>query len=75
MSRQNHTLVNPAIGHQIRFLQTATQTVGRQNFSDRKSQAAQLPADRTGLELHREAVSTEAGDPGRKLDIPETAIR
>lgn len=28
MARTNHTVTNPAIGHQITFLQTATQTNG-----------------------------------------------
>jgi hypothetical protein len=27
------------------------------------------------MELYRQAVSAEAGDPGRNLDIPETATR
>jgi len=29
MSRTNHTLSNPAIGHQVTFLQTAAQTNGQ----------------------------------------------
>jgi len=33
-------------------------------------QSGQLPAHRTGMELHRDAVSAEEGDPGWKLDIP-----
>jgi hypothetical protein len=40
-----------------------------------RSQADQLSADRTGLELHRKVVLAVEGSPGWNLDIPGSGSR
>lgn len=56
MSRSNHTITNPAIGHRITFLQTAVQTNGRLLQIE---YAVERPESKPAIPLHKHLKCTE----------------
>lgn len=77
MSRTNHTVVNPAIGHQITFLQTAEQT---NNELLQIEYVVEEPEDKPSIPLHihlkcEERFETLQGNLGLVIDGDQQVLK